>query len=315
MGKNGGEGMKLPRPFQDEHDLSAMCEVLVQGRRAENGAYYVHTGDIKWWLYYPPLEGDFWKHIYLWDDPEKRGRLLGWALISPDWVGLDVYVQPELRGSIFARDMYLWAEERATQVARQKGKQNIYALWVSHEDEFLVEHFTQRGFRLRRGMTHMTRTLKEKVQVTKPVRGFVLRDCGGEPEVRKRARAQYGAFGSKAPFAQYEGRFRNFMRSPVYQPELDIVAVAADGQIGAFCIIWIDLANQVGLFEPVGTHPDFQRRGLARAVLYEGLHRMQEYGMRSAIVSTYEDNFAAIKLYEAVGFQVMNQLGTFEKDV
>ena len=105
------------------------------------------------------------------------------------------------------------------------------------------------------------------------------------------------------------------MRSPVYDPELDIVAVGADGRIGAFCIVWIDPVNQIGLFEPVGTHPDYHRKGLGRAVMQEGLHRLQAHGMKSAIVSTNEDNPAAIKLYETAGFQVINRLGTYEKEV
>jgi mycothiol synthase len=69
------------------------------------------------------------------------------------------------------------------------------------------------------------------------------------------------------------------------------------------------------LFEPVGTHPDFLRKGLGRAVMLEGLRRLQQSGMRQAIVSTYEDNQAAIKLYESTGFQVVTQLGTYEKEI
>jgi mycothiol synthase len=315
MGKIGGESMKAPRPFQDEHDLTAMCELLEKGRTADHGTYYVHTGDLMWWLYYPPLEGDFWDHIYLWDAPETPKRLLGWALISPDWVGIDVYTQPELRGSLIAWEMYLWAEEKATQVARQNGRPTIYVLWISHEDTVLVEHFIQQGFRLRRGITHMVRNLDENVQAAKPIDGFMLRGCKGLMEVSERAGAQYGAFGSKAPFEQYEKRFVNFLRSVVYQPEMDIVAVSQDGQIASFGIVWTDTVNKVGLFEPVGTHPEFQRKGLGRAVMLEGLHRLQESGMQRAIVSTFVDNLAAIDLYESVGFQVANQLGTFEKDV
>ena len=143
----------------------------------------------------------------------------------------------------------------------------------------------------------------------------MVRSCKGESEVAARAKAQYGAFESKATFEQYVARFTNFMRSPVYDPALDIIAVAPDGQVGAFCIVWIDPLNQVGLFEPLGTHPDFQRKGLGRAVMLEGLRRLKQRGMKSAIVSTYEDHLPAIKLYESVGFQVVHRLGTYEKEV
>jgi mycothiol synthase len=307
--------MSEPRPYRDERDLEAMNTLLVHGRMADNGTYYVHTGDLSWWLYYPPREGDFWDHIHLWDDPEIAGRLLGWALISPDWVGFDVYVQPELRGSSLATEMYVWAEEEAARVAREKGRKTIYVLWVFHDDAVLCRHFSQRGYRLARGMVHLTRKLDSTMPTVRSVQGFEVRGCKGEPEVTTRARAQYGAFGSSASFERYLERFTNFMRSPVYQPQHDIVVVSPDGQVGAFCYVWTDPVNKVGLFEPVGTHPDFHRMGLGRAVMIEGLHRLYDCGMRSAIVSTFDDNSAGIKLYESVGFRVINQLGTYEKEV
>jgi mycothiol synthase len=315
MGKNGRKGMKNPRLFQDEKDLSAMCELLEQGRMADNGTYYVHIGDLKWWLYYPPLDEDLRDYTYLWDDPDNPGRLLGWALITPGWVGIDVYTQPELRDSLIAKEMHLWAEEKATMVARQKQLQTIHNIWISHDDAALVEHYQQQGFKLRPGMIHLIRNLDEELPAVSSPDSFVLRGCKGTMEVSLRAAAQHGAFSSTAPFEKYQRRFENFMRSKVYQPELDIVAVAGDGQIASFGMMWIDLKNKVGLFEPVGTHPNFQRKGLGRAVVLKGLHILQAWGMQKAIVSAFDDNQPAINLYESIGFQVAKQLGTFEKDV
>jgi len=307
--------MNPPRGYRDTQDLAAMLDVLVNGRKADNGSYYVHVGDLKWWLYYPPLEGAFWDHIHLWDDPKREGRLLGWALISPDWVGFDVYVQPELRGSDLAEAMYIWAEEQAMGIAREKGKSTIYMLWGMHDDDVLARHFRQREYRLRRGYVHFMRELDDTLSIGNVPEGFVVRACQGEAELTAKAKAQYGAFGSSAAFADYEQRYRNFMRSPVYDPELDIVAVAQDGRIGAFCIVWPDPVNKVGLFEPVGTHPDFQRKGLGKAVMLEGLRRLKQLGMKNAIVSTFEDNLGGIKFYKAMGFQTVFRLGTYEKDV
>jgi mycothiol synthase len=307
--------MREPRPYQRESDLVAMCEVLVEGRKANNGTYYVHTGDLKWWLYYPPLEGDYWDHIYLWDDPAQPGRLLGWAIASPVFAGFDVYIQPRLRGSPLAQEMYIWAEEKALQVTRRQGKTTIYVLWVSHDDEELGEHFRSRGYRLGRGLVHLTRTLDEPIPDQQSVGDFVIRNSQGLTEVTSRAKAQYGAFASRAPFERYLQRFENFMRSRAYDCNLDIVAVSADGEIAAFCIVWLDPVNRAGLFEPVGTHPDFQRNGLGKAVMLAGLRYMQAHGMGQAILSTDEDNTSAIRLYEALGFKIVARLGTYEKDV
>jgi ribosomal protein S18 acetylase RimI-like enzyme len=282
---------------------------------ADNGTYYIHCGDLVWWLYYPPLEGDYWNDIYLWDDPEHPGRLLGWTLASPVFAGFDVFIQPELRGSLTAQEMLIWAEEKALQVTRRQGKSTIYVLWVLHDDDFLDKQFRQRGYRLARGMVHLIRNLDEPIPLSKADGKFTVRACQGEPEVEARARVQYCAFGSSATFERYLERFRKFMRSPVYDCNLDIVAVSEQGQIGSFCIVWMDSVNQVGLFESVGTHPAFQRKGLGRAVMLEGLRRLQEGGMKCAIVSTFEDNEPAIKLYESMGFRTVYRLGTYEKDV
>ena len=62
-----------PRVYQTENDLDAMRDLLRQGRLANNGSYYVHPGDLNWWLFYPPMVQDLWGSIYLWDDPGPAG--------------------------------------------------------------------------------------------------------------------------------------------------------------------------------------------------------------------------------------------------
>ena len=104
------------------------------------------------------------------------------------------------------------------------------------------------------------------------------------------------------------------MQSPVYVPEHEIFVTAADGQVAAFCTIWTDELNKVGLFEPVGTHPDFQRKGLGKSLLFEGLRRLKSEGMNEASICVPNTNSAAIGLYEAVGFQRDKRLLTFTKE-
>ena len=75
----------------------------------------------------------------------------------------------------------------------------------------------------------------------------------------------------------------------------------------AFAICWMDEVNRVGEFEPVGTHADFRRRGLERAVLLEGMRLMQMRGAATAFVMCDGDSELAARLYESVGFHTVKK--------
>lgn len=305
-----------PRAYAGLQDLEKMCRLLIEGRKAHNGTYYVHTGDLSWWLFYPPLDHDLWQYISLWDDPDHPECLLGWSLLSPSWSAFDVYIQSKLRGSPTAKSMYCQGEEQITQLARTQKSEKIRMMWVSQEDDILGGHFLERGFeRSAEAVVYMARSLEEAIPLPVLPEDVTVRCVAGEEEAGARSSAQYGAFESEAPFEKYVQRYLNFMRSPVYDAERDIVAAYPDGRIGSFCIVWPDPVNQVGLFEPVGTHPEFRGRGLGRAVMLEGLRSLQNWGMRTAIVCTNENNLPAVRLYESVGFATVDKHLTFEKNI
>ena len=305
-----------PRHYRDEGDLQAMCSLLQAGRQANNGTYYVHVGDIQWWLFYPPFGVDLFEHLYVWDDPSTSGQLLAWVLLNHDGYNTcDVVVQPRLRGSLLAREMLDWAEQRLTGILRTLGQDKLRVMWIFEDDTLVDGALRERGFQPSDADVYLTRSLEEPVEISQIAQGWTVRACRGLEEVEARAAAQHGAFGSSASMGRYADRFQRFMQSGVYNPAWDIVSVAEDGKIGAFCIAWLDPLNQVGLFEPVGTHPDFQRQGLGKAVMLETLRRLRENGMRQAIVETAADNTPAIKLYESIGFRVANRLMTYQKNI
>lgn len=295
--------LPAPRLYHGDSDLAMMCALLQEGRAARCGAYYVHTGDLLWWLYYPPIGASWWEHLYLWDDPADPARLLGWALLAPDGETADVYYQPELRHTPLAPAMFAWAEAACLPLARAAGRDEVGVFWVALEDTLRVAWLEERGYRVRYQDTALALSLAS--QLPEPILppGFEARRCRGLDEVAARARAQYGAFDSQAPFEAYLDRFCRFMQSPAYAAAVDTVIAAPDGQIAAFCLTWTDGRNRVGLFEPVGTAPAFQRMGLGRAVMLAGLRCLQQRGMREAIVCTGDQNTPAIRLYEAVGFR------------
>ena len=92
-----------------------------------------------------------------------------------------------------------------------------------------------------------------------------------------------------------------FGHAPLFRKDLHLVAVAPDGSFAAHVGMTYDEANRRGLYEPVCTHPDHRRHGLAQALMFEGMHRIKALGARQLTVET-GDALAANRLYESLGF-------------
>jgi ribosomal protein S18 acetylase RimI-like enzyme len=107
--------------------------------------------------------------------------------------------------------------------------------------------------------------------------------------------------------------YRRLRGVPGYRSELDLVAVAPNGDFAAYCICWLDAKNRTGEFEPVGASPDYRRQGAGRAVMLEGLRRLRDLGAETAIVYTSANNSPAVALYEAVGFRRYDEEHYYEK--
>ena len=96
--------------------------------------------------------------------------------------------------------------------------------------------------------------------------------------------------------------YQNFTRrAPSFHPNLDLVAVAPDGSFAGYVAIPYDERNRRGIFEPVCTHPDHQRLGLAKALMLEGLLRLQAMEAIDVTVDT-GDMIPANSLYDSLGF-------------
>jgi predicted N-acetyltransferase YhbS len=96
---------------------------------------------------------------------------------------------------------------------------------------------------------------------------------------------------------QVEERLR---ATSLYDPALDLAVETADGAPAAYALFWYDPVTRVGLVEPVRVEEEFQRRGLARAMLTAGIDRLAARGATRVKVSWGSE--AAGALYRGVGF-------------
>ncbi|HEX5826793.1 MAG TPA: GNAT family N-acetyltransferase [Candidatus Limnocylindrales bacterium] len=95
--------------------------------------------------------------------------------------------------------------------------------------------------------------------------------------------------------------YRNVQRCPLYRRDLDLVAVGPEGDLAGFTTAWFDDVTRTGFFEPVGVHPSHRRRGVALALLAEGMRRLAWYGAELAYTASYGPEVGAV--YEAAGLR------------
>ena len=111
------------------------------------------------------------------------------------------------------------------------------------------------------------------------------------------------------------------MREPMYQPELDLVTTAPDGSIAAFCVCSVDgaanerLDRSEGEIGVVGTRPEFQRRGLGRAMVLAGMSALRQQGLEIATMGVLSSNRAALRTYRSLGFRTRFSKRWYEKSI
>jgi GNAT superfamily N-acetyltransferase len=265
-----------------QDDLTLIQEVLGEGLAADTDRYYIHPGDFAWWVYH--------------DDPRHPDHLSTWIQDESGFVTIDSLAPYEInvftRTGVDRMPLIRWAQRRLD------GRCEVG--WVSESDAELASELKSAGYQVVSSDNSFRWDLSGELPLPELPDGWSLRAVHGEHEANARREAAHAAFGSTMPGAMHLQRYLDFMRSPVYVPERDLVAVSPDGTIAAFTVWWADPSG-VAQIEPFGTHPDFHRQGIGRALIYHALSEMKRAGMRTARVCSLDDPRPA-GFYRGVGF-------------
>ena len=292
------------RPYEGPGDLLRMQELVAAIWKHDRDRIPCHIGDLAWWRH-QHVGRDHTRRIRLWENGD--GSLAAWA-----WLALpkDLVFQVHPRHEGVGHDAVLaWLEEEAV------GEELVSAYTVE-TDQPTVVALERRSFerRAEEWAAHMLRDLREPIPNAPVPEGFVIRHIRGDEDVEQRVEVHRSAF---APSNVVPESYRNVMACPSYRASLDWVAEAPDGRIASFCLAWLDEENRVGEFEPVGTHEDFRRRGLARAVCSAALRALREQGAERAIVYSVDapQQGPAFRLYEALGFATATRAVEYRKSL
>ena len=96
---------------------------------------------------------------------------------------------------------------------------------------------------------------------------------------------------------------KKYASAKFYHPERDIVVVSPDGKFAAFANGRMDPISKLAELEPVGVHPDYRQKGLGKAIVYEGIRRLQQHGAEAIVILGAASSDAATNLYDSIGFE------------
>ena len=246
---------------------------------------------IEWW-HAGSWPDELDQHLHLWSEDG----------IPVAWTWHDV---GELEWHVWTgerdRDPAVFREILETSLADELGG-GVTATWSAEDDAPDIATLTDLGFvaagrRLSQWQIHAD---DGPPALGGLADGYRIRGLAGPADVPPRVEIHRVTF---APSRLSVEKYERLTTMPHYRYEDDLVVVAPDGSFAAFAMAWWDPVGRVGEFEPVGTHPEHQRRGLARALLTFGVHRFLDMGARVVQVFSDATEPGPEALYEAVGFR------------
>ncbi len=298
-------------PYLGIVDLVEMAN-LVEASQSEN----LHFCDLPYrfgsWAFDDP------ENVRLWFD--QSGHLVAWAVMQSPFWSIDYALAPGMHSSLH-RQVLEWADQRAREIlptpfghpcwfvnafsGQAQRIQDLESLGFTNQAAVSVDSWTK---------VFMERSAGLPIREFRLPPGFTIRPLQGTTEVPGYVDLHRKVFESTSMTVEW--RLRT-LHQPGYRPDLDLVAVAPDGRLAAFCLAWfrqLPGGRSVGQIEPLGCHPDFRRYALGRLVLVDAIRRLQAAGASSIFVETDNYRSTAFALYESLGFKVVQQVYVFRKN-
>jgi len=293
----------ISRMYEGEKDFQIILDLMMRVRPADHINDYPVKVDLEEQFASAMIR----ENTRLWFDDEQP---IAWAFVDEfnnlRWE-LDSKYEETLGAEIVA-----WGEACIRKTLTDNGSKTL--------DANCREDYTGRISFLKRHGFHQTddtsiymmRPLFEPIPGPVLPQGFTIRPIKGVEEAEAVATMHRAAFGTE--YMTTESRLA-IMNTSEYDPTLDLLTIAPNGDIAAYCSCSANSLTRIGMTDPVATHPNYQRMGLSRALLLTGMRMLRERGMESAHLGTSGENIAMQKTAESVGYQVEYKTIWFSKEL
>lgn len=270
------------------------------------------------------------RDLHLWKD--TRGKLTGFGqlLISEQKDAIEgcLYfdVHPTRYGDTLETEILQWSEERMLAVAKE------YALSVKlrtrcRDDKILRRvRLERQGFTSERSFLTMACSLDQGLYSSSLPSGFTLRQLSGDG--RDREFKSWVKLFNESFIDHWEHydltaeTVRHWLENPNYRPELNLIAVAPDGTLAAFCVGYINREDNLrsgrneGWIKLLGTRRGFRKLGLGRAMLLAQMRQLKVAGVERVKLGVDAESLtSATRLYESVGFQSISNWLSYVKEI
>jgi mycothiol synthase len=321
------------RPYASVEDLPAICELINTCNAVDElgDEPYADLDGMRQWLDSPGTDPA--RDIRLWWDTE--GRLAGFARVriaDPDEepvVDANLYmrVHPDSRSAGLEPTIVEWATARARQTSQER-RQPAYLQAGLHLTTPAYIAYRQGmlealGFRPVRYQYKMARPLDQPLpEPVFPV-GYSLRRVDRAADRQPWVDAFNGSFIDHWNFHPMSlEQYDHSVSGPDYAPDGDLIAVAPDGSIAAFCRCEIRAEDNAatqrneGWIDVLGTRRGHRQIGLGRAILLAGMGWLKSQGIATAVLGVDAENpTGALRLYQSVGFEPANRTAIYQKDL
>jgi GNAT superfamily N-acetyltransferase len=257
--------------------LNATTSVLRRARLADPLGGMWEAADVQWWWRRPRATDEL--TLPVWFDevgPVAAAGLTAWG----DTWQADVFAVPSI-----AKEDDVWAATLEATV----GRREVLRVLVREHDALLVDLAIQSGFAMTDELSGTAWMDADDRPPVGQVDGFAIVDRAERPDRPHPMIARNGEL--------VESRLQ---QCSLYDPTLDLAVEDADGRVAGYALFWFDDATLVGLVEPMRVEGEYQRRGLGRMLLTNGLDRLARKGARRLKVGFEAD--AARNLYLDAGF-------------
>ena len=271
------------RPYR-EQDYEAVCAFLIELNREEKSHIHWNWARFEWMMEHPEFDKASASAIGLW---WAEDQVVGAAIYDmyfgeafcaalPDWA----HLYPEIL-DYAGREL---RDEKGLGIALCEGSEEIRVAEAM-------------GFAQAEQRENVMRISLDSVPEPELPEGFRLAELDPGEDVEDFQWLLWQGFDHGEDRTEFEREDPvTARRRPHFDPRLSLTAIAPEGEKAAYCCLWYHPDTDYAYVEPVCTVPRYRGRGIAGALLREGLKRARSLGAKEAYV------ISDLGFYESLGF-------------